>query len=124
MKKRNTIKYFSEKDAEDINLNKNRHWRIQKRKEKFIKLVKSGYSFTEIRDELGVKDNTLIRYCLETNMIPSLSTDKTDFDRNLLYTCIKEYNTKQKQKKKSKRKNAKNRIEKSKFSWDPDWMVK
>lgn len=112
------IKHFWEESHEG------RYWRAEQRKEKYIELVKDGMGFIEIRDELKVKDSALIKYALETNMIPSVSKKKSDFDRNLMYHCIKEHNEVKEEKREIREEINAQKAERDKYRWDPDWAIR
>lgn len=109
--------------SEETNNGKGMHNQAEARKEKYVELVQEGYTYEEILDELRIKKNTLTKYALQTNMIPSLSEDESDFDRNLIYHCIKEAEEVKKQNKAEKSSRQKRIKDKKRFQYNPDWWM-
>lgn len=109
--------------SQETNNGQGMHIQAEARKEKYIELVKEGYTYKEILNTLKIKENTITKYALQSNMIPSLSEDETDFDRNLIYRCIKEKEAVKASNKKEKDNREKRIKNKKKYQYNPDWWM-
>lgn len=97
-----------------------RHEASLRQKQAYKELVLEGKTYNQIIEELKITKKTLTRYALETNLIPSLSKNKDDFDRNMMYHCIRESNKAQEIKKAQKEKANLIREKKKKYQYNPD----
>lgn len=112
------IKKFSEETRNGIE----RREASARKKEKYAQLVKEGKTYSEIMDILKTKPATITKYALETNMIPSIS-NKEEFDRNMMYHCIREYRKSKEIKKAEKEKLDEIKRRKRKYHFDPELYI-
>ena len=100
-----------------------RHSQANKKREAYNFLVKDGMKYQELEETLGITRQFLTQMALDTNLIPTVSTNGRKFNRNLLYHCIKERETVLKEIDDRKKRRQKEKADREKYTCNDDWSV-